>query len=162
MILYYIRIYKLEKVVIFSKSGGWNLVISQQIYIHVVCCHVQLPHHLTETNTSSERELATVSRAGVRTMVGSHRSAVKDTVTIHSQNSRGLPCRKLEELLATMKEKNIFARKWNVRPSCPSICFSKHRAQWIHVISWMIIHHILVTYDGTIFDSTLLTYDGSE
>ena len=49
-------------------------------------------------------------------------------------------------------------REWNVRPSCPSICFSKHRAQWIHAISWMIIHHILVTYDGTIFDSTLLTY----
>ena len=23
-------------------------------------------------------------------------------------------------------------------------------------------HHILVKYDGTIFDSTLLTYDGSE
>ena len=36
-----------------------------------------------------------------------------------------------------------------VRPSCPSICFSKHRAQWIHVISWMITHHILMTYDGT-------------
>ena len=53
-------------------------------------------------------------------------------------------------------------REWNVRPSCPSICFSKHRAQWIHVISWMIIHHILVTYDGTTFDSTLHTYDGSE
>ena len=74
-----------------------------------MCSPVQFPHHLTETNTSSERELATVSRAVVRTMVGSHRSAVKDTVTIHSQNSRGLPCRKLEELLATMKEKNIFA-----------------------------------------------------
>ena len=60
-------------------------------------------------NTLSERELTTVSRAGVRTMVGSHRSAVKDTVTIYSQNSRGLPCCKLEELLATMKEENIFA-----------------------------------------------------
>lgn len=41
--------------------------------------------------------------------MGSPRSAVKDTVTIHSQNSRGLPGRKLEELLATMKKKNIFA-----------------------------------------------------
>ena len=51
---------------------------------------------------------AQASRAAAGT-TRRRRSAVKDTVTIHSQNSRGLPCRKLEELLATMKEKNIFA-----------------------------------------------------
>ena len=37
------------------------------------------------------------------------RSAVKDTVKIYSQNSRGLRADKLEEVLATMKEENVFA-----------------------------------------------------
>ncbi len=40
---------------------------------------------------------------------------MKDTVTIYSQNSRGLRDDKLEEVLATLKEKNIFA--WCVQES---------------------------------------------
>ena len=57
---------------------------------------------------------AQASRAAAGTTRG-RRSAVKDTVTIYSQNSRGLRTDKLEEVLATMKEKNIFA--WCVQES---------------------------------------------
>jgi len=57
---------------------------------------------------------AQASRAAAGT-TRRRRSAVKDTVTIYSQNSRGLRDDKLEEVLATMKEKNIFA--WCVQES---------------------------------------------
>ena len=89
-----------------------------------------------------------MSRAGVRTMVGSHRSAVKDIVTIYSQNSRGLPCCKLEELLATMKEENIFAwretcengeircrfYRWHVKGEDTWIDIAKNREVWTDLV----------------------------
>ena len=51
---------------------------------------------------------AQASRAAAGAIDG-RRSAVKDTVKIYSQNSRGLRAAALEEVLATMKKEGVFA-----------------------------------------------------